>query len=76
MPPFTKGQAQFTKAKVLQGQAIAKARIHVERAIQCLKWFRIFQSVVPLTLKDMLDYMVFVCAALTNLLPLLIHQLG
>ena len=42
MPLFTKGQAQFTKAKVLQAQAIAKARIHVERAIQCLKRFPIF----------------------------------
>ena len=72
MPPFTKGQEQFTKVNVLQGWAIAKARIHVERAIQHLKRFRLFQSVVPLTLKDTLDDMVIVCAALTNLPPPLI----
>ena len=35
-PPSTKGQVQLTKAKVLQGQAIAKA---IEHAIQHLKWF-------------------------------------
>ena len=34
MPAFTKGQSQFTKQKVQKGQAIAKARIHVERAIE------------------------------------------
>lgn len=74
MPPFTKGQEQLTKVNVLQGlqNSIAKARIHVERAIQHLKRFRLFQSVVPLTLKDTLDDMVIVCAALTNLPPPLI----
>lgn len=55
---------------------MAKARIHIEHAIKCLKRFPIFQSVVPLTLKDILDDMVFVCTALTNLLPPLIYWLG
>lgn len=72
MPPFTKGQEQLTKVNVLQGWEIAKARIHVERAIQHLKRFQLFQSVVPLTLNDTLDDMVIVCAALTNLPPPLI----
>lgn len=74
MPPFTKGEAQFTKGKVQQGQAIAKTRIRVERAIQRVKRFRIYQSVVPLTLKDVLDDMVVIFAALTNLLPPLIGK--
>lgn len=74
MPPFTKSQAQFTKRKVQQGQAIAKARIHVERAIQRVKRYRIFQSVVPLTHKDLLDDVVLICSALTNLMPPLIRN--
>ena len=39
MPPFTKGQSQFTKQKVKRGQDIAKARIHVERAIERVQNF-------------------------------------
>ena len=73
MPPFTKGQPQFTKGKVRQGQAIAKARIHVERAIQRVKRFRIFNSVIPLTMADILDDIVIVCSALTNLMAPLIR---
>lgn len=74
MPPFTKGQPQFTKNKVRQGQQIARARIHVERAIERVKRFKIFKSVVPLTMVDILDDMVIVCAALTNLMPPLLSN--
>lgn len=74
MPPFTKGQKQFTKQKVNDGQAIAKARIHVERAIQRVKRFRIFQSVVPLSSLDTMDNIFVICSGLTNLLPPLIAK--
>jgi hypothetical protein len=74
MPPFTKGQKQFTKEKVNEGQAIAKARIHVERAIQRVKRFRIFQSIVPLTSLDTMDNIFIICCGLTNLLPPLIAK--
>ena len=73
MSPFTKGQPQITKGKVRQGQAIAKARIHVERAIQRVKRFRIFNSVIPLTMADILDDIVIVCSTLTNLMAPLIR---
>ena len=76
MPLFTKGQSQFTKQKVPKPQAIAKARIHVERAIERVKRFRIFNSVIPLTMKDLLDDIVLVCSALTNLMPPLIQNRG
>lgn len=76
MPPFTKGQSQFTKQKVQKGQAIAKARIHVERAIERVRRSRIFNSVIPLKMKDLLDDIVLVCSALTNLMPPLIQNRG
>ncbi len=47
MPLLSKGQPQFTEAKVRHEQAIAKARIQVERAIQRVKRFRIFNSLSP-----------------------------
>ena len=74
IPPFTKGQPQFTKGKVREGQGIAKARIHVERAIQRVKRFRVLKSVIPLTMADMVDDMVVACAGLTNLMPPLVKK--
>ena len=76
MLPFTKGQSQFTKQKFQKGQAIAKVRIHVERAIERVKRFRIFNSVIPLKMKDLLDDIVLVCSALTNLMPPLVQNRG
>ena len=45
----------------------ASLRTHVERNILELKQFRILSGVIPLLMKPMLDRIVFVCAALTNL---------
>ena len=46
---------------------VASLRSHVERYILKLKQFRILSGVIPLTLKPVLDRMVFVAAALSNL---------
>ena len=48
---------------------VASLRTHVERNILKLKQFRIFSVVIPLLLKPMLERIIFVCAALTNLCP-------
>ncbi len=42
-------------------------RIHVERVIDRWKNFKILQTVIPVSQVDMLDDVVIVCAALTNL---------
>ncbi len=42
-------------------------RIHVERVIGRWKNFKILQTVIPVSQVDMLDDVVIVCAALTNL---------
>lgn len=46
---------------------VASLRTHVERNILSLKQFRIISGVIPLLLKPMLDRIVFLCAALSNL---------
>ena len=46
---------------------VASLRTHVERNILKLKQFRTLFGVIPLLLKPMLDRIVYVCAALTNL---------
>lgn len=66
IPPFAFNK-QLSGAAVTKTRRIARARIHVERAIGRLKCFHILQGVVPLKVKPILDQTLFVCAALCNL---------
>ena len=66
--PFAKGKSLSTKA-CTKTRRIAAVRIHVERAIQRLKCFRILRGVIPaITLAAVDDQTVFACAALCNLM--------
>ena len=70
-----RGKASLPKRKFRRDKLyIAKARIHVERVIERVKRFRIFYSVIPLTMKDLLDDIVVVCSVQTNLMPPLIQN--
>ncbi|XP_044166300.1 uncharacterized protein LOC122950298 [Acropora millepora] len=68
VPPLCKGKQLSTKA-VKTTRQIASVRIHVERAIERLKNFRLPQGNLPLTLLDIADDILIVCASLCNLLP-------
>ena len=50
IPPFLKDQAGFNEGDVLKTQTIARHRIHVERAIGKVRRFRIFHSVIPVSM--------------------------
>ena len=50
IPPFLGNKGQITPEEVMQTQQIASLRIHVERAINKIKNFHIWDSVVPFTL--------------------------
>ena len=67
MPPAAKGNMQMLPDDVLSTKKVANYRIHVERAIQRLKGFRILQETFPITMLSNVDDIVIVCAALTNL---------
>ena len=71
IPPFSKGKQLSTKA-CTKTRRIAAVRIHVERAIQRLKGFKILQGVMPISLAAVSDQTVTVCAALCNLLKPLV----
>jgi len=58
------GKSQMTTENVIKTRKIANARIHVERATNRLKWFRILSSVVPLTLMPVFDDVLLTCAAM------------
>ena len=46
---------------------IAHVRIHVERAIRCLKVSKILSQVVPITMAPKVDKILRICAALVSL---------
>ena len=67
IPPFVGSQSQHSPAEVIATQEIASERVHVERAINKIKNFQIFNQVVPLSIAGSLNQMWTVCAMLTNM---------
>ncbi|XP_065153661.1 uncharacterized protein [Paramisgurnus dabryanus] len=67
IPHFTKGKKQLSAGEVDTSRQLSRVRIHVERVIGRWKNFKILQTVIPVSQVDMLDDVVIVCAALTNL---------
>ncbi|KAG5861731.1 hypothetical protein JTB14_000615 [Gonioctena quinquepunctata] len=65
LPPFLT-TAQFTPQQVKQTECIARARIHVERAIRRMKVFKI-QQCIPQTLRPYAQEVFQLVGALTNL---------
>lgn len=65
IPPFLT-RPQFTRSEVETTKRIARARIHVERAIGRLKNFRIL-NFIPANLREHSSKIVQVCACLVNL---------
>ena len=59
---------QLSRAATKSTRQIAKVRIHVERAIERIKDFKVFQGNLPLTLAKLADQMLIVCGGLCNLL--------
>ena len=53
-------------------RSIASLRIHVERCMERIKKFHIFDGVMPLSLTDVADQIFFICAVLTNFHPPLV----
>ena len=66
IPPFLGGDEQMTPEQVVKTQEIASLRIHVERAINKIKNFHIWDKYVPLSLFPVVNQMWTVCAFLCN----------
>ena len=65
-PPFLGSSAQMPAEDVVKTQEIASLRIHVERAINKIKNFHIWDGVVPLSLLGIVNQMWTICAHLCN----------
>lgn len=67
IPHFTKGKKQLSAQEVDISRRLSNVRIHIERVIGRWKNIKILTTVIPLTQVDLLDDIVIVCGALTNL---------
>lgn len=72
MPPFLKGRKQLPGRDVERARQLSALRIHVERAIERVKIFKILKNTLPLTLVPLASDILTVCCALSNLRPKLI----
>lgn len=68
--------SQFSKEEVLESRKIASARVHVERAIERIKNYKILTRRVSRKLLPYLSKIFFVCSYLTTLQPVLIEQMA
>uniref|UniRef100_A0A667YEM8 DDE Tnp4 domain-containing protein n=1 Tax=Myripristis murdjan TaxID=586833 RepID=A0A667YEM8_9TELE len=62
-----KGKRQLSAQEVNTSRQLSRVRIHVECVIGRWKNFRILQTRIPVSQVDLLDDIVIVCGALTNL---------
>ena len=68
IPSFLGGRAKLTAAEVKESQTIASVRIHVKRAIQRVKKFKVIRNEMPLTLHGSANELWTVCCLLCNFL--------
>ena len=67
IPKFTRGKRQLSAKEVDESRQLANVIIHVERVIGRLKDYRILQTIIQISLVNLLDdVMTFVCGT-TNL---------
>ena len=65
IPPFFGEQQQFSEEDEIKTRRIAKQRIHVERAIQRIKSFRILKHDSPISMAADLNKIWVICSYLT-----------
>ena len=69
IPPFLRGKAQLSSKEMVETRRIASLRIHVERAMERIKNFHIFDRALPSTFETAAEQVIFICATLSNFHP-------
>ena len=67
VPPGKQTKCQMTKKEVKKIKEIANIRIHVERAINRIKNYRILNGILPITMMQHVDEIALVFAALGDI---------
>lgn len=66
-PPFSKKDCQFQDNDATKTTGIARARVHVERAIQRIKIFQTFRTTVDWEMLPYINHLFITACGLTNL---------
>lgn len=66
-PPFLRQKKKFSGTQATTNTSIARARVHVERMIQRVKVFKIFQGPIPWAMLPFINEMFIVCSGIANL---------
>ena len=74
IPSFLAGEDELSQEEVTESQTIAAVRIHVERAIQRIKYFRQIRNEISLTTHGSINQVWAVLWLLCNFMPPLIKQ--
>ena len=74
IPCFLAGRDQLTAAEVKESQSIASVHIHVERAIQRVKKFRVLRNEIPRSFHGSVNQIWTVCCMLCNFMTPLIQK--
>ena len=69
IPPFLKGKTQLTEKELIETRRIASIRIHVERAMECIKNFHIFDRTLPSSMSTIANQIFYICAVFSNFHP-------
>ncbi|XP_077862304.1 uncharacterized protein LOC144343764 [Saccoglossus kowalevskii] len=72
IPPGARSHEQMSGSDVKKTKEVANLGIHIERAIERIKRFRILKTTLPLTLVHLANDIIMACAGLCNLLDPLI----
>ena len=71
-PSGAQMKSQMTSVEVKKTKDVANLRIHVERAINCIKSFRVLKNTLPVSLLQHINDILWAFAALCNLKPKII----
>ena len=74
IPPFASSACQMSPADVDLTKKIARHRIHVERAINRIKNFKLVRRIVPISLFANINEIWAVCCMLTLFLDTLVRE--
>ena len=72
IPPLPKQKPQFTEMELDQSRSIANLRIHVERFMERIKDYHVFDRAFPISIAKSASDIFFIVCALVNFLPPLI----
>ena len=74
IPPGARVKSQMTTAECSKTKEVANLRIHVERAINRLKEYKVLKNTLPINMLPLADEIIRACAALINFQPPLIKK--